>query len=80
MGVPSTFPPNAKKVAEGCPNDMGLSSQVPDVVSVYRRILSAQSDGAVTMIAVSRPKAPAIYNVESFDGAEKAREALFGLL
>lgn len=46
--------PYAKEVAERCPNDIGLSSQVPDVVGVYRRVLSGQSDGTVTMIAVGQ--------------------------
>ncbi|HMA53920.1 MAG TPA: ACP S-malonyltransferase, partial [Acidobacteriota bacterium] len=36
--------------------------------------------GLVKRAARGWPKAPAIYNVESFEGAEKAREALFGLL
>ncbi|MGB8959291.1 MAG: ACP S-malonyltransferase [Candidatus Aminicenantales bacterium] len=36
--------------------------------------------GLVKRIARGWPKAPAIYNVESFEGAEKARAALFGLL
>lgn len=44
----------AKEVAERCPNDIGLSSQVPEVVGVYRRVLSGQSDGTVTMIAVGQ--------------------------
>ena len=44
----------AKAVAERCPQDIGLSSQVPDVLGVYRRVLSRQQDGAVTMIAVGQ--------------------------
>jgi [acyl-carrier-protein] S-malonyltransferase len=36
--------------------------------------------GLVKRIARGWPKAPAIYNVEGFEGAEKARAALFGLL
>jgi hypothetical protein len=44
----------AKIVAERCPNDIGLSGQVPDVLGVYRRVLSAQPDGKVTMIAVGQ--------------------------
>ncbi len=36
--------------------------------------------GLVKRIARAWPKAPAIYNVENWEGAEKAREALFGLL
>jgi hypothetical protein len=46
--------PYAKAVAERCPNDIGLSSQVPDVLRVYRKTLSAQPDGKVTMIAVGQ--------------------------
>jgi Heparinase II/III-like protein len=46
--------PYAKAVAERCPNDIGLSSQVPDVVGVYRRALSGQPDGKVTIIAVGQ--------------------------
>ncbi len=46
--------PYAEKVAERCANEMGLSSEVPDVVGVYRRVLSGQSDSAVTMIAVGQ--------------------------
>jgi len=46
--------PYAKEVAERCPNDIGLSSQVPDVLGVYRRVLSGQSNGTVTMIAVGQ--------------------------
>jgi len=46
--------PYAKEVAGRCTNDIGLSSQVPDVLGVYRRILSGQSDGTVTMIAVGQ--------------------------
>ena len=37
--------PYAKAVAERCPNDVGLSAQVPNVLGVYRRILSKQPDG-----------------------------------
>ena len=44
----------AKAVAERCPNDVGLSEKVPNVLGVYRRILSGQPDGAVTMIAVGQ--------------------------
>jgi VCBS repeat protein len=44
--------PYAKVVAERCPNDVGLSDQVPGVLPLYRRILAGQPDGAVTMIAV----------------------------
>ena len=36
--------------------------------------------GLVKRISRGWPKPPAIYNVESFEGAEKARAALFGLL
>jgi len=46
--------PYAQKVAEQCANDMGLSPEVPDVVGVYRRVLSGQWDGTVTMIAVGQ--------------------------
>jgi hypothetical protein len=46
--------PYAKVVAERCPNDIGLSEKVPDVLSVYRRILATQPDGKVTMIAVGQ--------------------------
>src|SRR5262245_35563891 len=46
--------PYAKAVAERCPNDVGLSDKVPNVLSVYRRVLSGQPDGAVTMIAVGQ--------------------------
>jgi hypothetical protein len=46
--------PYAKEVAERCANDTGLSREVPDVVGVYRRVLSGQSDGVVTMIAVGQ--------------------------
>src|SRR4029434_5867713 len=38
----------AKTVTERCPNDIGLSSRVPDVLGVYRRALSTQPDGEVT--------------------------------
>jgi len=44
----------AKTVAERCPNDIGLSSQVPDVLRVYRKVLSSQPDGKVTIIAVGQ--------------------------
>src|SRR5262245_35265836 len=44
----------AKIVAERCPRDIGPSSQVPDVVDVYRRVLSSQPDGKVTIIAVGQ--------------------------
>jgi hypothetical protein len=44
----------AQKVAERCPHDLGLSHEVPDVVDIYRRALSGQPDGAVTMIAVGQ--------------------------
>jgi inosine-uridine nucleoside N-ribohydrolase len=46
--------PYAKTVAERCPNDIGLSSHVPDVLGVYRRALSTQPDGKVTIIAVGQ--------------------------
>jgi hypothetical protein len=46
--------PYAKAVAERCPNDVGLSAQVPNVLGVYRRILSKQPDGKVIMIAVGQ--------------------------
>lgn len=46
--------PYAKAVAERCPNDTGLSSQAPDVMQVYRKVLSGQPDGKVTMIAVGQ--------------------------
>jgi hypothetical protein len=46
--------PYAKAVAERCPNDVGLSDKVPPVLSVYRKILAGQPDGAVTMIAVGQ--------------------------
>ncbi|MGZ5515016.1 MAG: ACP S-malonyltransferase, partial [Candidatus Aminicenantales bacterium] len=36
--------------------------------------------GLVKRIARGWPKAPVIYNVENWEGAEKARAALFGLL
>src|SRR5688572_19588655 len=44
----------AKVVAERCPNDIGLSERVPNVLGVYRRALSKQPDGKVTMIAVGQ--------------------------
>jgi inosine-uridine nucleoside N-ribohydrolase len=44
----------AKTVAERCPNDIGLSEKVPNVLDVYRRVLSKQPDGKVTMIAVGQ--------------------------
>jgi len=44
----------AKAVAEKCPNDVGLSGQVPNVLDVYRRILSSQPDGKVVLIAVGQ--------------------------
>ncbi len=44
----------AKIVAERCPNDIGLSEKVPNVLSVYRRVLSKQPDGKVTLIAVGQ--------------------------
>jgi hypothetical protein len=46
--------PYAKTVAERCPNDLGVSSQVPNVLGVYRRVLSRQPDGKVTIIAVGQ--------------------------
>jgi len=46
--------PYAKAVAERCPNDIGLSDQVPNVIRVYRNILSKQKDGTVTIIAVGQ--------------------------
>lgn len=46
--------PYAKVVAERCPNDIGLSAKVPNVLSVYRRVLSQQPDSKVTMIAVGQ--------------------------
>jgi hypothetical protein len=46
--------PYAKAVAERCPNDVGLSDKVPDVIGVYRGILSKHPDGKVTMIAVGQ--------------------------
>jgi hypothetical protein len=46
--------PYAKVVAERCPNDIGLSEKVPNVLSVYRRVLSKQPDGKITMIAVGQ--------------------------
>jgi hypothetical protein len=46
--------PYIKAVVERCPNDIGLSSQVPDVRPLYRRILSSQPDGKVVMIAVGQ--------------------------
>ena len=46
--------PYAKAVAERCPNDIGLSEKVPNVLGVYRRILSKQPDGKVIMIAVGQ--------------------------
>jgi hypothetical protein len=44
----------AKVVAERCPNDIGLSAQVPNVLGIYRRALSTQPDGNVTIIAVGQ--------------------------
>ena len=44
--------PYAKVVAERCPNDIGPTGRVPGVSAVYRRALSGQPDGGVTMIAV----------------------------
>jgi hypothetical protein len=52
--LPDHGSPYARAVAERCPNDVGLSDKVPDVLGVYRRVLSGQSDGAVTMIAVGQ--------------------------
>src|SRR4029450_1766732 len=46
--------PYAKIVSERCPHDPGLAARVPDVVSLYRRVLAAQPDGNVTMIAVGQ--------------------------
>jgi hypothetical protein len=46
--------PYAKAVAERCPNDVGLSEKVPNVIGVYRRVLAGQADGAVTLIAVGQ--------------------------
>ena len=46
--------PYAKVVAERCPNDVGLSEKVPNVLGVYRQVLSKQPDGKVTMIAVGQ--------------------------
>src|SRR6185369_2968076 len=46
--------PYAKIVAERCPNDVGRASKVPDVLNVYRRVLSRQPDGGVTVIAVGQ--------------------------
>jgi len=37
----------AKVVADRCPNDIGLSSPVPEVLGVYRQVLSKQPDGKV---------------------------------
>ena len=44
----------AKAVAGRCPNDVGLSGRVPDVVDVYRRVLARRPDGSVTVIAVGQ--------------------------
>jgi hypothetical protein len=46
--------PYAKAVAERCPNNIGLSDKVPNVLGVYRRVLSKQPDGKVTIIAVGQ--------------------------
>jgi hypothetical protein len=46
--------PYARIVARRCPNDVGPSTGVPDVLNVYRRALAAQPDGSVTMIAVGQ--------------------------
>jgi len=46
--------PYAKIVSERCPHDLGLADRVPDVLSVYRRVLAAQPDSNVTMIAVGQ--------------------------
>jgi inosine-uridine nucleoside N-ribohydrolase len=46
--------PYAKVVAERCPNNVGLSEKVPNVLAVYRRVLSKQPDGKITMIAVGQ--------------------------
>jgi hypothetical protein len=46
--------PYAKAVSQRCPNDIGPSARVPDVLEVYRRILSAQPDGEVVIIAVGQ--------------------------
>jgi inosine-uridine nucleoside N-ribohydrolase len=52
--LPTHGSPYAKTVTERCPNDIGLSDKVPDVLAVYRRILSKQPDGKVTIIAVGQ--------------------------
>jgi len=44
----------AKVVAERCPNDIGLSSKVPEVLSIYRQVLAMEPDGKVTIIAVGQ--------------------------
>jgi hypothetical protein len=46
--------PYARIVAERCPNDIGPADKVPNVLHLYRRTLSAQPDGTVTMIAVGQ--------------------------
>jgi hypothetical protein len=46
--------PYAKAVVDRCPSDLGLSSGVPDVLKVYRRILAGQPDRTVTVIAVGQ--------------------------
>ncbi|HTD86464.1 MAG TPA: nucleoside hydrolase [Candidatus Binatia bacterium] len=46
--------PYAKVVAEKCPNDIGRSDKVQNVLDVYRRTLAAQPDGKVTIIAVGQ--------------------------
>jgi hypothetical protein len=44
----------AKAVADRCPHDIGTSGPVPDVLGVYRRVLSKQLDGRVAIIAVGQ--------------------------
>ena len=44
----------ARAVADRCPNDIGISEKVPNVLSVYRQVLSKQPDGKVIIIAVGQ--------------------------
>src|SRR4030095_2205348 len=46
--------PYAKAVAEQCPNDIGLSEKVPDVLGLSRRSLPQQPAGRVPIIAVGQ--------------------------
>jgi inosine-uridine nucleoside N-ribohydrolase len=41
-----------KAVADRCPHDLKASADAPDAVELYRRILEAEKDGAVTLVTV----------------------------